>query len=240
MTKRATYERECSILTMFKGTEGIISLLDSFEDDVNYYMVFEFHTGKELLGHLMDLKEGMKEETAKILFFSLLTAVEKLHTKEVFHNDLKSENVMVDFETHQATLIDFGFAEISRDGQTIAYCGSEPYMCPNKLKKYRGYPGPYEFDGEKSEVWSLGTILYTMLVGAFPWSMDQRTQFLRSSHHPKLHVSKKAKISPEAKDLLCKMLEVDDEKRLSIPQILQHPWLENFAGDKVSNAGKVF
>lgn len=115
-------------------------------------------------------------------------------------------------------IIDFGAAAVRKAGeQSSLKVGSVYYIAPEVIKKNYN---------EKCDIWSLGVILYMMLFGVPPF--NGRTdkiifdKILAGKYT--LPEKKSLNISPEAKDLITKMLEYDPEKRISARQALNHPW----------------
>jgi serine/threonine protein kinase len=139
---------------------------------------------------------------------------------------------MVDPNTYKTTLIDFGLAELVEESDaSIRDSGSYEYLAPEKIAKSSSlsYDGKENhFSGFKADIWGLGVILYAMLFGQFPWSKNERKQFIeKNDQHPQLKFPSSAEfISEEAKDLMKQIFTVDFQKRPSIEEITAHPWLK--------------
>jgi protein-serine/threonine kinase len=119
-------------------------------------------------------------------------------------------------------LIDFGLCEMLKknDSQLLMdWVGTQEYVAPQILTHT-----PY--DGAKVDVWSLGVILYLLLVVEFPFEPQQRNDHIvKTGKHPLVQFPNNTPLSPEAKDLISKMLNPNEHQRLTFKQVLQHRWM---------------
>ena len=168
----------------------------------------------------------LKEKDAQKLFAQLISGVDYLHKKHIVHRDLKLENLLLD--KHRNIIItDFGFANRFDKAATdlmSTSCGSPCYAAPELVVSEGMYVG------SAVDVWSCGVILYAMLSGYLPYDDDPEnpdgdninllykyimTTLLHFPDH----------MSDQAKHLLKIMLVPNPERRCTIPDIMQHPWL---------------
>ena len=130
---------------------------------------------------------------------------------------------MIDPETHHATLIDFGlcdFITMENQGKFTRRVGSEEY-CANELLEKSGTP----FDGSKVDIFCLGVVLFAMLSATFPFDIKKRKQAIRmGTTLPAIRFP--FMISETCKDLIVKMLDPKPDKRITIQEIFEHPWLQ--------------
>jgi serine/threonine protein kinase len=84
-----------------------------------------------------------------------------MHSKNIYHRDMKPENVIYDAETGVAKIIDFGFALQTKEKLRV-FCGTPSFMSPEVTQKS-------EYNGGPADVWSCGVILFLMLTGDFPF-----------------------------------------------------------------------
>ncbi|CAK9180495.1 unnamed protein product [Ilex paraguariensis] len=135
----------------------------------------------------------------------------------VVHRDLKLENLLLDSKCN-VKIVDFGFSNFMRDGHFLkTSCGSPSYAAPEVISGQL-YAGP------EVDVWSCGVILYTLLCGRFPFGDDDfpsiYAKIKKGIYAPPNH------LSDGARDLIACILVVDPIKRISIPEIRQHPWFQ--------------
>jgi serine/threonine protein kinase len=157
----------------------------------------------------------------------------------VCHRDLSLENILVD-EYTRSVVIDLGMclrvpyddggeiSDVSSGGlrrlikQQIP-CGKPNYISPEILTS----DGP--FDGFAIDLWATGVILFIMLVGLPPWEFarleDPRYKMVMKGKLARMLDSWKRPVSPLAADLMQKMLMEDPRQRLSLTEILDHPWV---------------
>ncbi len=82
--KKLRREEEC--LTRVKGCEGVVKLLDSYEDEDNYFLVFDYIRGEDLLSLIMKRKSALPEESAKIIFRQFCWIMKDVHQSQVIHH----------------------------------------------------------------------------------------------------------------------------------------------------------
>ncbi|CAM9187931.1 unnamed protein product [Ectocarpus fasciculatus] len=209
---------------------NIIKLLDFFEKKDHFYMVVEKVRGGELFDRIVE-KVVYNEKEARDLVSTLLQAVKYCHDRGIVHRDLKPENLLLVSEKDDALVkvADFGFAQkfMPESGLTTQ-CGTPGYVAPEILmrKKYDA----------AVDMWSVGVITYILLGGYPPFHDDNQASTKRSSRFMLFAKIKKgvysfhdeywSDISPEAKDLIARMLTVDPNKRLTADQALEHPYLK--------------
>ena len=173
------------------------------------YMVMEWCNG-QLLRKIMD--EGrVSQERALNIAKGILRALDYIHTNGVVHRDLKPENIMVD-DHDNIKLIDFGIAGDSAS-RRLTYAnftptlGTPTYISPEQVKGKRG-------DG-RSDLYSMGVILYEMLTGKLPFSGPTPAAAMneRVLNHPVPPSVADPKISPEFQEILYRALERDPKNR---------------------------
>ncbi|XP_065077212.1 uncharacterized protein Sik3 isoform X3 [Ochlerotatus camptorhynchus] len=209
--------REISILKVLHHPH-ITRLYEVMESRNKIYLVTEHAARGEIFDHLV-ANGRMKEEEAARIFSQIISAVDYCHSKGIVHRDLKAENVLLDNEMN-VKLADFGFSNTFSEGTPLrTWCGSPPYAAP---EVFQGV----EYDGPKSDIWSLGVVLYVLVCGALPFD-GATLHDLRS-----VVVAGKFRIpffmSQECEHLIRHMLVVEPEKRYTLKQIAQHKWLEMY------------
>lgn len=200
-------------------------------DKEGYYIAMEL-CDTTLKGFLH--KHGIRkfsEREAKTFFQEICQGVKYLQSKNIIHRDLKFENILIDFNNN-LKLADFGLAKmIEESSMTMTTCGSTHIMAPEIFKRQ-----PY---GKASDIWSLGVILFGMLSGdeCIYKNVNRAEYEERMKHFKSLNLpADLLELSSEAKDLLQKVLNPDPLKRLTIDQILEHPWLTRGDTDLYTSA----
>ncbi|KAF8955397.1 hypothetical protein BDZ97DRAFT_1858229, partial [Flammula alnicola] len=178
------------------------------------WIVTELCCGGELFDYLVE-KGRLSEDETRVIFGQLCLAVAYLHDNNIVHRDLKLENVLLD-ERCRVKLGDFGFTrEFERGTFMETFCGTTGYASPEMLQGQK-YQGP------EVDVWSLGIILYCLLTGTLPFDDDDedvmRAKIIQGDFEDPVW------LSLESRDLIKNILVKDIMKRLTIPQILAHPW----------------
>jgi serine/threonine protein kinase len=138
-----------------------------------------------------------------------------LHNQGIIHRDLKPENLLLDDNNH-IKISDFGLSTFySKNNYLQTACGTPSYAPPEMLEGQ-------EYNGEATDVWSCGIILYAMLCGDLPISESNQEIIVKKI---KTHdYSIPNYLSLEAKDLLNHILIINPKERISIEQIKNHSW----------------
>jgi serine/threonine protein kinase len=182
------------------------------------YMVMEWCQGR-LLRQIMD--EGrLSHDRAIRIAIGVLEALDYIHTNGVVHRDLKPENIMVD-EEDKIKLIDFGIASDSA-ARRLTYAnftatlGTPNYISPEQVKGKRG-------DG-RSDIYSMGVILYEMLSGRLPFSGPSPMAAMndRLLNHPVPPSVADPSISPQLQEVLYRALERDPRNRYATAHEFVH------------------
>ncbi|CAN0022475.1 unnamed protein product [Ascophyllum nodosum] len=207
---------------------NLITIYRFFHNDpIHYYMVLELIEGGELL-HRIFHKKCYNEEDARDASRVLLQALKYMHGQNVVHRDIKPENLLLASSTDDTSirLADFGFACSVMDGPVNdgMLLGTPPYIAPEILEGI-----PY---GTSVDMWSTGVIIYILLSGSFPFMGSTENRLFRRIKRGRFSFDNKRwdAVSRDAKDLVCGLLTLNPEKRLTADEALCHPWL-SVSGD---------
>ena len=179
----------------------------------------EYVQGGELF-HYVEECRGLEERESIYIFRQIVAALLYCHRLHIHHRDLKPENILLNRDTAQVKLVDFGMAALQPEGkQLTTACGSPHYAAPEVIKSR-----PY--DGAKADVWSCGVILYVMLTGTTPFNYD-REQNLGVMYQAIAMADyyMPPELSFEAKDLLRRIFVPKPERRISMDEIWEHPFM---------------
>ena len=192
----------------------IIRLYEVIETASDIYVVMEYVKSGELFDYIVE-KGRLVEDEARHFFQQIISGVEYCHRHMVVHRDLKPENLLLDSRAN-VKIADFGLSNVMRDGHFLkTSCGSPNYAAPEVISG-KLYAGP------EVDVWSCGVILYALLCGSLPFD-DENIPNLFKKIKGGIYTLP-SHLSPGARDLIPRMLLVDPLKRITIPEIRQHPW----------------
>lgn len=228
-TRPMSIENQLSICRRLNGKKGFVDFKEHYEDDEkNFYMVFEYATYGNL--EVMTEPNGWSEKHAKRLFSPLFASVREMHQMNIIHRDIKCSTILL-FKEGNDVLAKLGHFQLAREmtfGQRFVSggCGSPLYSPPEMTKNE-----PY--DGYKADVWALGVSLYCAVFSCYPFlprvkgdlTTTVRDLFLQIRTSPLVLDTKL--ISPQLRDLLCRLLEKDPNKRISLEEVLRHNWFQN-------------
>ncbi len=203
---------EIALMQQVSDVPGVIRLIDYFDMSHSYYIVMERFNSKDLFDFISE--EGpLGENLARHLFRQVLDTVSQCHNRGVLHRDIKDENILIDLQTHQLKIIDFGSGTYLHDAVYTDFEGTRVYSPPEWIKYRR-----YKADG--LTVWSLGILLYDMLCGDVPYETDEQ---IRTGD---IVWKDDVKISPLAKDLIESCLRPDPDERITLSSIKNHTWMK--------------
>jgi len=200
------------------------------------YIVSELVPGGELFDFVAN-SGPFGERISRYYAKQLIQAIHYIHTRGFAHRDLKCENVLLD-KNYDIKIVDFGFAcpVEGRDGSGInrSIVGSLGFMAPEIHARQ-----PYQ--AQVVDLFALGCILFIMYAGHPPFNManmeDPHYKLIatnKSSQFWAAHSNRKEEnfFNEEFKDLVTAMLSFHPHQRLSIPDIVAHPWIQQ--GDYAS------
>ncbi|KAF9450004.1 Pkinase-domain-containing protein [Macrolepiota fuliginosa MF-IS2] len=191
----------------------VIKLYEVISTPTDIIFVLEF-AGGELFNYIV-ANGRMPESRARKFFQQIISGIEYSHRLKIVHRDLKPENILLDDDLN-VKITDFGLSNEISDGDFLATsCGSPNYAAPEVI---RGgvYAGP------EIDVWSSGVILFVMLSGRLPFEDDDVHMLFSKITQGNFHMP--SSFSSDAKNLISAMLVVDPVKRITIPEITQHPF----------------
>ncbi|KAM7497052.1 hypothetical protein LguiA_021466 [Lonicera macranthoides] len=213
--------REVQIMHHLTGQPNIVELKGAFEDKHSVHLVMELCAGGELFDRII-AKGHYTERAAASLLRTIVQIVHTCHSMGVIHRDLKPENFLLLNKDEDSPLkaTDFGLSVFYKQGEVFKdIVGSAYYIAPEVLK--RKY-------GPEVDIWSIGVMLYILLSGVPPfWAESEHGIFnaiLRG--HIDFTSDPWPSISPQAKDLVKKMLTVDPKQRMTAREVLNHPWIK--------------
>jgi len=263
---RARVFKEIDLFHHCQGHKNIIQLIEYFEEPDRFYLIFEKVSGGQLLDHIQRRKFFNEQEAAYIIA-DVASALEFLHSKGIAHRDLKPENVLCVYNDQltPVKLCDFdlgsGIKFHSGGGSDttpllLTPVGSAEFMAPEIVEAFiEDTEEDFKYD-KRCDLWSLGVMMYILLCGYPPFSGSCGQQcgwaqggacdlcqinLFNNIQQGKFefHHREWGKISPQAKDLIMKLLVKDAKKRLSASDVLNHVWLTNNYTTELTTPAKI-
>uniref|UniRef100_A0A8C8FII6 Protein kinase domain-containing protein n=1 Tax=Oncorhynchus tshawytscha TaxID=74940 RepID=A0A8C8FII6_ONCTS len=196
-----------------KKLSARVRLHDSISEEGHHYLIFDLVTGGELFEDIV-AREYYSEADASHCIQQILEAVLHCHQMGVVHRDLKAIH-KPDLHCGKMHL------DIVSHCLLPSFAGTPGYLSPEVLRK-----DPY---GKAVDLWACGVILYILLVGYPPfWDEDQHRLYQQIKAGAYDFPSPEwDTVTPEAKDLINKMLTINPAKRITASEVLKHPWISH-------------
>ena len=208
---------------------NIIKLYDVFENENYIYIIMEYCSGGDLLSYFEHFEYELPETKVCEIIHKLSMAIYYLHSYGIVHRDLKPENILMTDLTSNADirLLDFGLSKIvGNDEKCTEPYGTLSFVAPEVLQGK-----PYD---KSVDLWSIGIITFLLLCGYMPFDdKHSEREIARQTIQDPVPYENKiwSKLSPEAKTFVDGLLQKKPEKRYSIKEVLEHPWIKKM--DKV-------
>ena len=215
---------------------NIVRLYNVFENPDYLYIIMEYCEGGDLFGYLESRNFRLTEKRASTIIHQMATAVYYMHNFGVVHRDLKPENVLMTStdEDSDIRILDFGLSKILGPHEkcdepygTLTYCApeiivDEPYSKPVDL-------------------WSLGVITYLMVSGKLPFNSEDENEIARQVVYDEPNYIRNPvwkTLTPECLDFIKRLLEKEQNKRMTIREVLEHKWIKMYDENKSTEKRK--
>ncbi|KAF4464293.1 CAMKK CAMKK-META kinase [Fusarium albosuccineum] len=208
----------------------LYEVLDDPEED-SIYMVLEMcRKGVVMKVGLDDQAEPYPEESCRYWFRDLILAIEYLHAQGVIHRDIKPDNLLLS-DDDVLKVVDFGVSEMfekPENMRTAKSAGSPAFLPPELCGKHA------DVSGTAADIWSMGVSLYCLKYGRIPFNHDGVLDMYDAikSDEPQLPSDE----NPGFVDLMHKILDKDPEKRITMEQLREHPWVTHQGTDPLLSA----
>ena len=197
---------------------NVVKLFGHFEDNNYCYFIMEYIEK----GNIYNLipHDGKKKLNTKIvasLIKDVISAVYYLHHMKpiIIHRDIKPENVLLG-EGLVSKLTDFGWSNyMQEDEKRKTVCGTPIYLAPEIIKE--------EGHDEKVDIWCIGVLLFELITGNVPFQGNDLESLKENILH--LRIAWPKDINTDAKNLIKKILKLDPGSRISLEEMLQHPFI---------------
>nr|XP_048277319.1 sperm motility kinase 2B-like [Myodes glareolus] len=202
-------------IMMMVSHPNIISLRQVIECEKRIYLVMELAEGQQLYQYIRQAGH-LQEDEARGIFRQIISAVSYFHELGIVHRDLKPDNIMLN-ENGKVKIIDFGLGTQVKPGQRLnRHCGAYSFGAPELfLGKL--------YDGPKIDIWTMGVVLYFMVVGKVPFNAVTIPELRRQVVSGKYPVP--SNLSEELRDLLSRLMTVNPRFRPTVTEVMTHPWL---------------
>ena len=207
-------QREIDTMALLNH-DSIIKLHDFFTDSYRFFLILDYCQGGDLFT-LMTNSRKLRDSQIAQIFQQIVSAVNYCHSRGVAHRDLKPQNILI---THFPFIkvSDFGLCGYISESKMKTYCGSPFYTAPECLSQIK-------YDGKKSDVWSLGVILFELATGTFPWNPSNTPAMIKQIKKAQYIIPRG--INPGLEDLIRSMLKLRPSDRPTCAQILAHPFMK--------------
>ena len=230
-------EKNCSEKENNYSPKTIFSL-EKYNNKKIYYIIEELAENGELFYYVYELNCGFSEKISAKIFSKILKKLKVLHDNRIVHCDIKPENVIIG-KDFNIKLIDFGFCESleKEDNYIYEYKGSEVYSAPEVRKRNNNEFG---YDGIKSDIFSIGVLLFVITVGRFPienccYSDRKYRLIMNKKYEDYWCYFQQFNLSKEFKDLIEHLICYDPSERFSIDEIFQHSFIKNNINENNNN-----
>lgn len=203
---------------------AILEVYTVFENNNYVYMILELcHNGE--LQHYLKMQDShvLSEQEAGSIIAQVVQGLLFLHSHLILHRDISLSNLLLT-KNMQVKIADFGLAtQLKRpDEKHLTMCGTPNYISPEVATR--------SSHGLAADVWSLGCMLYTLLVGKPPFDTDAVKSTL--TRVAMADYIMPANLSNNAKDLIDKLLKKNPKERIHLKDIPHHPFITSLKTNK--------
>ena len=207
---------------------NVVKLYGHFEDNNYCYFIMEYISKGNIYSLIPhDNKKRLNVKIVASLMKDVISAVYYLHHMKpiIIHRDIKPENVLLG-EGLIAKLTDFGWSNyMQEDEKRQTVCGTPIYLAPEIIKE--------EGHDEKVDIWCIGVLLFELITGNVPFQGNDFDTLKDNILH--LRIVWPKDINIDAKNLIKKILKLDPNSRISLEEMLQHPFFNKHFPNSVSN-----
>ncbi|XP_053502174.1 serine/threonine-protein kinase akt-1 isoform X1 [Ictalurus furcatus] len=197
----------------------VVELLEWFDIAEQYVMVLERPSPCMNLYKFIELQEGrLSEAQARDVMLQVIRAARHCCDRGVLHRDINDKNLLINTDTLEVKLIDFGCGELLKDTLYKEYSGTNFFVPPEWVRNE-------EYMGIPATIWGLGILLFYLICGDYPFDLEEEV------HDGQLELC--PDMSPECFDLVMWCLDFNPEMRPSFDDLVRHEWFTEAVQDKV-------
>jgi serine/threonine protein kinase len=206
---------------------NLANYIESYENERTIYIVMEYYQGKQLFDMItekIEMNGTFSEVEVAQIIKTILEAIKYCHGNNIMHKDIKPKKILVDPEGN-IKLVDFGLCKWEYLSKFQLMAGTPYYLAPEVHKGTKT---------AKSDIWSIGVVMYTLLSGMLPFVSDSNDSLFHKAiqgDYSLEHVVWDS-VSDDAKDLITHMINTDLTTRFTAEKCLEHKWFTNVHKDE--------
>ena len=218
----------------------ITSSKDIDKNEEKKYLIFEYYPKGDLCNYIKVNSKGLQEQNCKVMAYKIILAIQALHKMGICHLDIKPDNILLSGDNFEIKIGDFGLSSsiYGINGKVFqrGKVGTRGYMAPEIIEGK-------DYDGEKADVFSLGVLLFILLIGKPPF-LDAKMIYDKSELKKNLYIfiikdsdyywriMGLTGLPLQFKELFIRMVAYDPNKRPTIQEILDDDWLKEITNLK--------
>ncbi|XP_038604013.1 caM kinase-like vesicle-associated protein isoform X2 [Tachyglossus aculeatus] len=233
---RRAARNEILILKMVNHP-NILQLIDTFETRKEFYIIQELATGGDVFDWILEQGSYTERDAAGVVR-QVLEALAYLHGLRIVHRNIKLENLMYYSQnSHSKVMLRDFYLSRFESGALTEPCGTPEYLAPEVVARQRY--------GRPIDCWAVGVIMFILLSGNPPFYDEQEEEGGGGSSSNRAVFRKIlagdysfdplywGDISPAAKKLVMRLMEIDQDQRITAQEALGHVWISgNMAAEK--------
>ena len=212
---------------------NIVKIFEFYSNEESYCIIMENCKGGSLFDEI-SLNGPFNEDYASYIMYQLFSAIRYYNGLNIIHRDLKPENILIANKNKSNNfpnikICDFGMSKIvEKQVSQSSVVGSLYYVAPEVLNKNYN---------EKCDLWSCGVIMYFILSKRFPFNGTFNNEIIKKILVGEYDIKTPPldKLSKNALDLLGKLLTMDVNKRITVQEALDHPWIKEHNSKELYN-----
>ena len=200
---------------------NVVKLFGHFEDNHYCYFIMEYISKGNVYNLItLDKKKQLATKVVASIIKDVISATYFLHNMipPIIHRDIKPENVLLN-DGIVAKLTDFGWSNyIEEEKERKTVCGTPIYLAPEIIKE-KGHD-------EKVDIWCIGVLLFELMTGSVPFQGKDIESLKSNILHLRINWPKE--MNKDAKDLISKILKLVPSERITLEEMLEHPFFTKF------------